>query len=233
MWLPSALGIPCTRSTRWVTSGAARRPSISVPRSTWRYGSTMCSPVSNCAKRISLVFRMEVWVALNQAVHSPDRLASVISVDPIGAIGRPHATFFIRIAPDSVLASVGRSDEALHRLMRVLNNGTTPGQPLLDLSVAGLRTFRGKQPFPRRIQDTDLRGVQTPTMLLFCERSPVNHAQRAAQRSREIDRALDRRSHSGRRSHAAGRTTRDLPQPRTGLHRRSGRGSCKLGRGWC
>ena len=126
------------------------------------------------------------WVALNQAVHSPDRLASVTSVDPIGAIGRPHATFFIRIAPDSVLASVGRSDEALHRLMRVLNNGTTPGQPLLDLSVAGLRTFRGKQPFPRRIRDADLLGVQTPTLLLFCERSPVNHAQRAARRSREL-----------------------------------------------
>jgi pimeloyl-ACP methyl ester carboxylesterase len=126
------------------------------------------------------------WVALNQAARSPDRLASVTSVDPVGAIGRAKGSFLIRIAPDSVLASVGKSDKALHRLLRLLNNGATPEQPLLDLSVAGLRTFRGKQPFPRRMRDPDLRAIKTPTLLLFCERSPVNHALRAAQRSRRL-----------------------------------------------
>jgi pimeloyl-ACP methyl ester carboxylesterase len=55
---------------------------------------------------------------------------------------------------------------------------------LLDLSVAGLRTFVGKQPFPKRMSDEELRSITLPTLLLLCECSPVNDAQRAAQRAR-------------------------------------------------
>jgi len=57
---------------------------------------------------------------------------------------------------------------------------------LLDISVAGLRTFVGKQPFPKRLTDDELRRVRTPALLLFCERSPVNRAPRAVQRSCDL-----------------------------------------------
>lgn len=126
------------------------------------------------------------WLALNQAHRSPDRLASITSVDPVAAIGRAKGTFLIKIVPDSILASLAKSDKALHRLLRLLNNGITPGQPLLELSVAGLRTFRAKQPYPRRMTDDYLREINTPALLLFCARSPVNHARRAAERSRRL-----------------------------------------------
>ena len=126
------------------------------------------------------------WLTVNQAVRAPERLASVTAVDPVGAIGRPQWTFLAGIVPDSILASVAKSDRALHRLMRRLNNGSTPRQPLLDISVAGLRTFVGKQPFPKRLTDDELRRVRTPALLLFCERSPVNRAPRAVQRSCDL-----------------------------------------------
>lgn len=126
------------------------------------------------------------WLALNQAYRSPDRLASVTAVDPPGALGRPRGSFVIRILPDSVLAKFGKSDTALHRLLRLLNNGTLPDQPLLDLSVAGLRMFRAKLPYPKRMTDDALRKIDTPTLLLFCERSPVNNAHRALERSRRL-----------------------------------------------
>ncbi len=113
-------------------------------------------------------------------------LASITSVDPPGALGRPSGTFLIKILPDSLLAKFAKSDKALHRLLRLLNNGTLPAQPLLELSVAGLRTFRAKQPYPKRMTDDVLRMIETPTLLLFCERSPVNHAQRARERSRRL-----------------------------------------------
>jgi pimeloyl-ACP methyl ester carboxylesterase len=96
------------------------------------------------------------WLALNQARYSPDRLASKFA----------------------------KSDKALHRLLRLLNNGILPAQPVLDLSVLGLRTFRARQPFPKRMTDEELRRLNIPALLLFGERSPVNHARRAAQRSR-------------------------------------------------
>jgi pimeloyl-ACP methyl ester carboxylesterase len=124
------------------------------------------------------------WVALNQAVRAPDRLSSVTAVDPVGAIGRGKTTFLLRIAPDAALASIAKSDAALRRLLRLLNNGALPDEPLLELSIAGLRTFRAKQPFPRRMSDDDLRAIHTPALLLFCGSSPVNHAVQAAQRSR-------------------------------------------------
>jgi pimeloyl-ACP methyl ester carboxylesterase len=88
-----------------------------------------------------------------------------------------------KILPDSLLA-LAKSEKAIHRLLALLNNGVIPGQPLLDLSVAGLRTFVGKQPFPRRMSDEELRSINLPTLLFLCECSPVNDAQRAARRAR-------------------------------------------------
>jgi pimeloyl-ACP methyl ester carboxylesterase len=123
------------------------------------------------------------WLALNQARRSPDGLASVTAVDPVGAIGRGQASFLVKIVPDSLLA-LAKSEKAIHRLLRRLNNGTVPSQPLLDLSVAGLRTFRAKQPFPKKQSDAELGGIDLPTLLFFCGRSPVNRAHRAAERSR-------------------------------------------------
>ena len=127
---------------------------------------------------------------VNQANRSPSRLVSVTAVDPIGAIGRPPTSFLIKILPDSVLA-MAKSEKAIHRLLRRLNNGAPPEQPLLDLSVAGLRTYVGKQAFPKRLTDDDLRAIHTPTLVLFGEQSPVNDAARAAERCRTLIRDVE------------------------------------------
>jgi pimeloyl-ACP methyl ester carboxylesterase len=126
------------------------------------------------------------WLALNQASRSPDRLASMTAVDPIGAVGRADLAFLARIVPDSLLAAVAKSDPAVLRLLTRFNNGKLPEQPLLDLSVAGLRTFVAKLPFPKRMSDDDLRAIRVPAFVLFCARSPVNHAASAARRAQEL-----------------------------------------------
>ena len=125
------------------------------------------------------------WLALNQAQRSPRRLASVISVDPPNAVGRGQMSFLLKILPDSLLA-IAKSDKALHRLLRRLNNGTTPSEPLLDLAVAGLRTFVGRLPTPKRLSDEDLRTIHTPCFLIFCAQSPVNRSPRAVERARRL-----------------------------------------------
>jgi pimeloyl-ACP methyl ester carboxylesterase len=123
------------------------------------------------------------WLALNQARRAPDGLASVTAVDPVGALGRGPADFMVKIVPDSLLA-LAKSEKAIHRMLRRLNNGTVPSQPLLDLSVASLLTFRAKQPFPRKQSDAELCSIDLPTLLFFCGHSPVNRAHWAAERSR-------------------------------------------------
>ena len=92
----------------------------------------------------------------------------------------------IRIVPDAMRASLGKSEPALHRLVCRLNNGALPEPRLLELSVAGLRTFRGKLPSPKRLRDHELRDIHTPAYVVFCEHSPVNNAPRAAARAQTL-----------------------------------------------
>ena len=126
------------------------------------------------------------WLALNQAHRSPNGIASVTSVDPVGALGRARTSFMIKIVPDSLLA-LAKSEKAIHRLMARLNNGAVPEQPLLDLSVAGLRTFVAKQPFPKRMTDEELRRITVPTLLLLCARSPGQRRSTSSTASTSVD----------------------------------------------
>jgi pimeloyl-ACP methyl ester carboxylesterase len=126
------------------------------------------------------------WLALNQARGSPGRLSSITSVDPPGAFGAPTAKFVLQTIWNGALAKFAKSDKALHRLLRALNNGSLPRGPLLDLTVAGLRTFVARQPFPKRFTDDELRSIRTPTLLLFGEQSPVTPPVRAARRARRL-----------------------------------------------
>lgn len=124
------------------------------------------------------------WLALNQALRSPERLASITSVEPPGAIARMK--FNIKMLPDGVLARFAHSDAALHRLLRMLNNGAALTQPTVDLATAWFRTFVLKQPFPGRLNDEELRSIRTPTLLLFGERSLVTDPARAVERARRL-----------------------------------------------
>jgi pimeloyl-ACP methyl ester carboxylesterase len=124
------------------------------------------------------------WIALNVALHAPERLQSVTMVDPPNAFAAAPATALLKLAPDAVLAKFAKSDAALHRILRRMNGGSLPGQPMLDLSVAGLRCFTGKAPRPVRCNDDELRSITTPALVLFGERTPVTNVERAQERAR-------------------------------------------------
>ncbi len=124
------------------------------------------------------------WLVLNQALRSPERLASITSVEPPGAIARMR--FNVKMLPDGVLAKFAHSDPALHRLLRLLNNGAAVAPPIVDLATAWFRTFVLKQPFPGRLSDEELRSIRTPMLLLFGERSLVTDAARAVDRARGL-----------------------------------------------
>ena len=94
--------------------------------------------------------------------------------------------FNVKMLPDGVLAKFAHSDAALHRLLRLLNNGAAVAPPIVDLATAWFRTFVLKQPFPGRLNDEELRSIRTPMLLLFGERSLVTDAARAVDRARGL-----------------------------------------------
>jgi pimeloyl-ACP methyl ester carboxylesterase len=126
------------------------------------------------------------WIALNQVCRSHGRVASVTVVDPPGALGRARTRMLAAMAWNGMLAKFANSDEAIHRMLRMLNDGSLPSQPLLDLCVTGLRGFRGRAPLPRRVKDVDLHEISTPMLLILGARSPVNDAERVAERARRL-----------------------------------------------
>jgi pimeloyl-ACP methyl ester carboxylesterase len=123
------------------------------------------------------------WLALNQARRAPGRLASVTAIDPPNAIGAARMQPMLAMIPDALRAKFAKSDPALRRLLARLNNGTLPPEPVLDLAIAGLRTYKSKAPRPKRMSDDEFRSITTPTLLLLCEASPVNNARQAAARA--------------------------------------------------
>jgi pimeloyl-ACP methyl ester carboxylesterase len=129
------------------------------------------------------------WIALNAALHASERLQSMIVVDPPNAFAAAPATAMLTLAPDAVLAKFAKSDAALQRILRRMNGGSLPGQPMLDLSVAGLRCFTGKAPRPTRCSDDELRSITTPALVLFGDRTPVTNVERAQERARLLPNA--------------------------------------------
>jgi len=126
------------------------------------------------------------WMALNHAARRPERLASVVAVDPPGALARGSARAALAMVPDATMAKVAKSDAALHRLLRRLNAGTLPDPRIVELAVAGLRTFVVRAPYPRRLTDDQLRAITVPTLLLLGGHSPVTNVDAAAARARDL-----------------------------------------------
>lgn len=123
------------------------------------------------------------WLALNQAVRSPHRLASITLLDPVG-FARVGARFHLWNAL-SALAALG-APALRRRLARRLHNGALAEPELLRAVLAGLTGFRPRLPRVRVLHDWELRAVRTPTLLLLGENSALHNARRVLLRARAL-----------------------------------------------
>jgi pimeloyl-ACP methyl ester carboxylesterase len=110
------------------------------------------------------------WLALNQAVHDPDRVASLTLGEPAGVMPLTMGRFMARSAGVAAAALlpgfVGRP------LAAVLHTGIRrmPRQ-LLSLSFQGMRSFRGSVPNPPLLADDELRSITQPAYVLLASNS--------------------------------------------------------------
>ena len=121
------------------------------------------------------------WVAMNQALRAPARVASITLLDPAG-LTELDARFWCWLTI-SGLASLTPMP-LRRRLGRWLDNPAMLEQELMTLMWAGIRGYRMEPKFPAILTDDQLGAIAVPALLITGARSalitPVQARDRAA-----------------------------------------------------
>jgi pimeloyl-ACP methyl ester carboxylesterase len=119
------------------------------------------------------------WLALNQAVHAPARLASVSALDP-GGLEKVGARFIWLMYLNGL---AGLAPPPLRRrLASWLDNPVLLVPELKKVLITGAWAFRTRRPAPVPLTDDELRSITTPALVLIGQRSPLLHPARAQAR---------------------------------------------------
>jgi pimeloyl-ACP methyl ester carboxylesterase len=110
------------------------------------------------------------WVAMNQAIRAPGRVASITLLDPAG-LTTLDARFWIWL---SVAGLATLTPMPLRRrLARWLDNPAMVNQELTTLMWAGTRGYHAEPKFPGVLTDDELRAITGPALLITGARSAL------------------------------------------------------------
>jgi pimeloyl-ACP methyl ester carboxylesterase len=110
------------------------------------------------------------WIAMNQAIRAPARVASITLLDPAG-LTRLDARFWWWLNI-SGLASLTPMP-LRRRLARWLDNQVMLERELMTLMWAGIRGYRMEPKFPAILTDDELRAITVPVLLITGARSAL------------------------------------------------------------
>ena len=110
------------------------------------------------------------WVAMNQAIRAPGRVASITLLDPAG-LTKLDARFWCWFAI-SGLASLTPMP-LRRRLARWLDSPAMLDRELMTLMWAGSRGYRMEPKFPAILTDGELRAITVPALLISGARSAM------------------------------------------------------------
>jgi pimeloyl-ACP methyl ester carboxylesterase len=137
------------------------------------------------------------WVAMNQALRAPARVASITLLDPAG-LTKLDARFWWWLNI-SGLASLTPMP-LRRRLGRWLDNPTMVERELMTLMWAGIRGYRMEPKFPAIVTDDQLRAIPVPVLLITGARSALitpAEARDRADRMKNAEVAVVPGSHGG------------------------------------
>jgi pimeloyl-ACP methyl ester carboxylesterase len=110
------------------------------------------------------------WVAMNQAIRAPGRVASLTLLDPAG-LTTLDARFWWWLAI-SGLATLTPMP-LRRRLARWLDTPAMVDQDMMTLMWAGTRGYRAEPQFPGVLSDDELRAIDVPVLLISGARSAL------------------------------------------------------------
>jgi pimeloyl-ACP methyl ester carboxylesterase len=110
------------------------------------------------------------WIAMNQAIRAPGRVASITLLDPAG-LTKLDARFWWWL---SVTGLATLTPMPLRRrLARWLDSPGMVQQDLMTLMWAGTRGYHAERKFPAILTDDELRAIDVPTLLITGTRSAL------------------------------------------------------------
>jgi len=122
------------------------------------------------------------WLALNYALHAPDRVARLALLDPTHCVGGMRASYRLHAIPLFVRPSAARMGAFLDWETR--GAALDPGwRRVMEL---GSEMPRSKIVMPRRPPAARLRECTVPTLVLLAERSRQNRVARNAATARRL-----------------------------------------------
>jgi pimeloyl-ACP methyl ester carboxylesterase len=110
------------------------------------------------------------WVAMNQAIRAPGRVASITLLDPAG-LTKLDARFWLWLSI-SGLASMTPMP-LRRRLARWLDSPAMLQPELMTLMWASIRGYRAEPKFPGVLTDDELRAIDVPVLLITGARSAL------------------------------------------------------------
>ncbi|WP_253885898.1 alpha/beta fold hydrolase [Actinokineospora diospyrosa] len=122
------------------------------------------------------------WHAVNQAIHRPDRLASISLLDPTTVT----ASFSAGVAAFGLVTSVLNREWIWRRFLRWCLGEDIYDSPEAQLLLSAIRHFRPGGPFQKVPAAESLRGVRVPVLALFGGDSVVHDSAAAARRLQEL-----------------------------------------------
>ena len=110
------------------------------------------------------------WVAMNQAIRAPGRVASITLLDPAG-LTRLDARFWwwLTVSGLATLTPL----PLRRRLARWLDSPAMLEPELMTLMWAAIRGYRMEPKFPAVLTDDELRAIKVPALLVTGARSAL------------------------------------------------------------
>ncbi|WP_156755956.1 alpha/beta fold hydrolase [Actinokineospora pegani] len=125
------------------------------------------------------------WLAANLAVRAPERVASLVLIDPVHTFARFPLALLVRSALTTV---PGVRRWARPSFLRWIADGAevAADDPVAALIDEGMRTYRTALPTPMPFTDDQLRSLRVPVLALLAGRSVMHDARRATDHARLV-----------------------------------------------
>jgi pimeloyl-ACP methyl ester carboxylesterase len=110
------------------------------------------------------------WIAMNQAIRAPDRVASITLLDPAG-LTKLDARFWFWLSVSGLATLTPMPIR--RRLARWLDLSGLLEPELMTLMWAGTRGYHAEPKFPGVLTDDELRAIDVPALLIAGARSAM------------------------------------------------------------